>query len=182
MVGNFSEPCVEAAAAGRRRSQGRGRRATWSPSAAQDPRRARTAGTDTAWRKCCRSAAAGRGDARPRRLPGCSAPRVPDCRWSRRTGAQGRTPQRTRHARIDEAGVDAEARQRQLEQIGAAAVEATSRRRCGCRHPSGSRSRGARPRSGRDRADAALERCHALLEHRDRRVGDARVDVAGALD
>ena len=35
---------------------------------------------------------------------------------------------------------------------------------------------------GADRADAAFQRGEPLLEHRRRRVGDARIDVAGAFE
>ena len=34
---------------------------------------------------------------------------------------------------------------------------------------------------GGDRPDAALERCHPLLERGDGRVGDSRIDVAGTF-
>ena len=88
-----------------------------------------------------------------------------------------------RVARVDEAGLDAEARQGQLEQVGAAAIE----RLRGDDVAAGIHERHDREvqrclaAGGRDGADAALERCHPLLQHRDRRIGDAGVDVAGAF-
>ena len=89
-----------------------------------------------------------------------------------------------RVARIDEARLDAEARQRELQQVGAAAIE----RLGGDDMPAGAHQgrdreveRGLAAR-GRDRADPALERGDALLQHRRGRVRDARVDVAGALE
>ena len=86
-------------------------------------------------------------------------------------------------ARIDESGLDAEARQGELQQIGAAAVQRLGRYDVSARaHQRRDRQMQGRLTARRgDRADPALERCDPLLEHRDRRVGDARIDVPGAL-
>ena len=86
-------------------------------------------------------------------------------------------------ARVDEGGLDAEARQRIGEQIVRAAVE---RARCddvrACCRDRGDRQvqRGLAAR-GRDRSDAAFQGRHPLLEHGVGGVGDARVDVPAAL-
>ena len=86
-------------------------------------------------------------------------------------------------ARLDERGRDAEARQRVGEEIDAAAIERGRRddmvagaeqRRDGKMH----RRHAARRAH---RADAVFERRQPLFQHRRRRIGNARVDVAGAL-
>ena len=87
-------------------------------------------------------------------------------------------------ARLDEARGDAEARQRVGEEIDGAAVE----RGRGDDVVAGAEQRGDGEMHRRHaarrahRADPLLERGEPLLEHRRRRIGDARVDVAGALE
>ena len=79
----------------------------------------------------------------------------------------------------DERRLDAEAPQRHVEQRPRAAVELGRRRRCGRRHrtsAANTRNSAAWPLAVADRADAALEAGHALLEGGDRRVRDAAVD------
>ena len=87
-------------------------------------------------------------------------------------------------ARLDEGRGDAEARQRMRQQIDGAAIErgggddvvaGIQERRDGQMQ----RCHAAR---GADRADAGFQCCEPLFEHRGRRVGDARVDVAGAFE
>src|SRR5580658_565483 len=87
-------------------------------------------------------------------------------------------------ARLDEARGDAEARQRMGEEIDGAAVErgrgddvvaGAGERRDGEMHRRHTARRA-------HRADPLLERGKALLEHRRRRIGDARVDVPGTLE
>ena len=86
-------------------------------------------------------------------------------------------------ARLDEGGGDAEARQRVREQVDGAAIER------GRRHDMVARAQQGRDGEmhrrlaarGADRADALLQRGEPLLQHRGGRVGDAGVDVAGAL-
>ena len=86
-------------------------------------------------------------------------------------------------ARIDQRGGDAEARQRVREHVVRPAVDA----RRGHDVPAGAHQRGYGQMQrrlaggGRHRADAALERRDALLQHRHGGVGDARVDVPCAL-
>ncbi len=86
-------------------------------------------------------------------------------------------------ARLDEGGGDAEAWQRVGQEIDGAAVErrrsddviaGTQKRGDGEMH----RRHAAR---GADGTDAVLQRRQPLLQHRGRRIGNARVDVAGAL-
>ena len=86
-------------------------------------------------------------------------------------------------ARLDERGRDAEARQRVGEKIDAAAIErrrrddmvaGASKRGDGKMH----RRHAARRTDG---ADAVFQRREPLLQHRRGRVGNARVDVAGAF-
>ncbi len=87
-------------------------------------------------------------------------------------------------ARIHEARRDPEARQGVGEQIVRAAVD-RARRHDVAALPHQRRDRQVQrglARRGADRADAALERGEALLEHGDGRVGDPAVDVAGALE
>ena len=89
-----------------------------------------------------------------------------------------------RIARVDEGRLDAEARQGELQQVGAAAVERLGRDDVAAGAHQG-RDREVQRRltaRRRDRADPALERGDALLEHRRGRVRDARVDVPGALE
>jgi hypothetical protein len=86
-------------------------------------------------------------------------------------------------ARIDEGRRDTEARQGQLQQIGAAAVQRLGRHEV----TAGAHQRRDRQvqcrlaARGGDRADPAFERCDPLLEHRDRGIGDTRIDMPGAL-
>ena len=95
-----------------------------------------------------------------------------------------RRAQASEIARLDESRADAEARQRMRQQIDGAAIERGGRddviagieqRRDGEMH----RRHAA---CGADRADAVFERRQPLLEHGRRRIGDARIDVAGALE
>ncbi len=87
-------------------------------------------------------------------------------------------------ARIDEARDDAEARQGVVEEIVAAAIE----RGRGDDMPALAHERGDAEMERRlaacrgDGADAAFECRDALLEHGDRRIRDAAVDMAGALE
>ena len=92
--------------------------------------------------------------------------------------------ERGRVAVVREPHLDAVLRQRVREQVVGAAVEG---RRADHVLPSlgdgEDRVRdGGLPRRQRERADAALERGEALLEHVRGRVHDARVDVAGDLE
>jgi hypothetical protein len=86
-------------------------------------------------------------------------------------------------ARLHESGLDAEASQGVVQQVLRAAIEG----RAGHDVRSGAHERGNRQvqrrlaAGGGDRADAAFQRRHALLEHRVGGVADAAVDVAGAL-
>ena len=91
--------------------------------------------------------------------------------------------QRVEVARIDERRLDAEARQRVVEQVVRAAVERARRDdvRARAEQRDDRQMQRRLPARRRDRADAAFERGDALLEHRARRVGDARIDVARAL-
>ena len=85
---------------------------------------------------------------------------------------------------VDEAGLDAETRHRVGEQVVAAAVDRGRRDDVSARihqRRDGEVERRL-PARRADRADAAFERRDPLLQHRHRRVGDARVDVAGALE
>jgi hypothetical protein len=86
-------------------------------------------------------------------------------------------------ARVDEAGLDAEARQGVGQQVDGPAIQRRGRHDMPAgAHQSGDRQVHGGLAAGRaDRADAALERGDALLEDRDGGVADARVDVAGAL-
>jgi hypothetical protein len=85
--------------------------------------------------------------------------------------------------RIDERRLDAEPRQREIEQVVRAAVQGARRDDVAASpHQRDDREVQRRlPAGRRDRADAALERRDALLEHRAGRVGDAGVDVPRAL-
>ena len=86
-------------------------------------------------------------------------------------------------ARLDEGRGDAEARQRMRQQIDRAAIErgggddmvAGIHQRCDRKMQRGHAARGA------DRADAVFQRRQPLLEHGRGRVGNAGIDVAGAL-
>ena len=86
-------------------------------------------------------------------------------------------------ARLDEGGGDAEARQRVRQQIDGAAIErgggddviAGIEDGCDRQMQRGHAARRA------DRADAGFQRGEPLLEHGGRRIGNARVDVAGAF-
>ena len=86
-------------------------------------------------------------------------------------------------ARLDEGGGDAETRQRMGQEIDAAAIE----RRRGDDMVAGAEQRrdGKMHRRHAARrahcADAVFERRQPLLQHRRRRIGNARVDVAGAF-
>ncbi len=86
-------------------------------------------------------------------------------------------------ARIDEARLDAEARQGELQQIERAAIERGGGDDVAARAHQGGDGEVQRrlPARGADGADAALERRDALLQHRDGGIGDARIDVAGLL-
>ncbi|MEY9604659.1 hypothetical protein AB7M74_000202 [Bradyrhizobium japonicum] len=94
-----------------------------------------------------------------------------------------RRAERVEVARLDEGRGDAEARQRVRQQIDGAAIERARRhdviagieQRCDGQMQRGHAARGA------DRADAAFERREPLLQHTGGRIGDARIDVAGAL-
>src|SRR5216684_1832958 len=86
-------------------------------------------------------------------------------------------------ARLDEGRGDAEARQGVGEQIDGAAVERGGRDDVVAgaeQRGDGEMHRGHAAR-GAHRADARLERREPLLQHGRRRVGDAGVDVSGAL-
>ncbi len=87
-------------------------------------------------------------------------------------------------AGIDEARGDAEARQRQLQQVDRAAIERGGRDDVAARPHQGGDGEMQRRLAARgaDRADAALERREPLLEHGDGGIGDARIDVAGLLE
>jgi hypothetical protein len=89
-----------------------------------------------------------------------------------------------RVARIDETGGDAKARQGQLQQVDRAAIKRIRRH---------DMSAGAHQRRDREveggltacRAEgthAAFEGGQTLLQHRDGRIGDAAVDMAGLLE
>ncbi len=95
---------------------------------------------------------------------------------------RGRESQRI--ARVDEARLDPEARQGQLQEVGRAAIERLGRDDVAARpHQGHDRQMQRRLTArGRDRADPALERRDPLLEHRGRRVRDPRIDVPGALE
>ncbi len=86
-------------------------------------------------------------------------------------------------ARLDERGLDAEARQRVVQQIVAAAVERAGGHhvRAGTGQRGDRQMQGGLAAGGGDRADAALQCGDAFLEHRIGRVADAAVDVARAL-
>ncbi len=79
--------------------------------------------------------------------------------------------------------VDAEARQRVVEQVVRAAVERARRDDVLARAEERDDREVQRrlPARRGDGAHAAFERRDALFEHRDRRIGDARIDVARAL-
>ena len=89
-----------------------------------------------------------------------------------------------RIARVDEARLDPEARQGELQKVGRAAVERLGRDDVAAR-PHQRHDREVERRlaaCGRDRADPALECRDPLLEHRRGRVRDPRIDVPGALE
>ncbi len=86
-----------------------------------------------------------------------------------------------RVARVDEGRLDAEAGQRMGEQVVAAAVDRRRRDDVPALTHQGGDAQEQRRLAARraDRPDAALERGQPLLQHRDGRVGDARIDVPG---
>ena len=86
-------------------------------------------------------------------------------------------------ARIDERRLDAEARQRVVEQVVRAAVERARRDDVVARAQQAHDGEVQRrlPARGGDRADAAFERGDALLEHGAGRIGDPRIDVPRPL-
>ena len=97
-------------------------------------------------------------------------------------GADG-GPEAVEIARLDERRGDAEARQRVGEQIDGAAVERGRRNDVVAgveQRGDGEVHRGHAARRA-DRADAGFQRRQPFLQHGGRRVGDAGVDVAGAL-
>jgi hypothetical protein len=112
-----------------------------------------------------------------------SRPGLPSVSPNRSASGPDRRAPRVEVARVDERRRDAEARQRVVEQVVRAAVERARRDDVRARaHQRDDREVQRRLAARRrDRADAALERRDALLEHRVGRVGDARVDVARAL-
>jgi hypothetical protein len=86
-------------------------------------------------------------------------------------------------AGLDEGGVDAEAAQRVVQQVLAAAVQRGAGHDVAARahqRGNGQVQRGLAAGRGNG-ADAAFERGHALLQHGVGRVADAAVDMAGAL-
>ena len=87
-------------------------------------------------------------------------------------------------ARVDEGRGDAEAGERVMKEIVAAAVDRGRGDDVPAQaHEGGdAEMEGGLAARGADRTDPALEGCDALLEHRRRRVRDARVDVADALE
>ena len=125
------------------------------------------------------------GDARP--PPRCPAPPSPglpsvSANSSRVLSVMARC-EAGGIARIDQRRGDAEARQGVHEHVVRAAVDARGRDDVPARtHQRGDDEMQRRlAAGGGDRADAALQRRDALLQHRHRRVGDARIDVPGAL-
>ena len=87
-------------------------------------------------------------------------------------------------ARRHETGLDAEARQRMAEKIDAAAIERRGRHdmAAGAHQGGDGKMQCAMPARGRYRADPAFEGRDPLLEHGDGGIGDARIDVADALE
>ncbi len=87
-------------------------------------------------------------------------------------------------ARIDEGRLDAEARQGEAQHVARAAVERGRGHDMAARAHQGGDGDVQRRLAARhaQRAGALLQRRHALLEHRDGRIGDAAVDVAADLE
>ena len=87
-------------------------------------------------------------------------------------------------ARLDQRRSNAEPRQRLHQEIDRAAIE---RRRCDdvvarTRQRRDGQMQGRHPARGADRSDAPFKRGDALLQHRRGRVGDAGIEMAGALE
>ncbi len=87
-------------------------------------------------------------------------------------------------ARLDEGGRDAEARQRMRQQIDGAAIERGRRHDvvAGIEQGRDGEMHRGHAACGRDRADAVFQRGEPLLQHRDRRIRNPRVDVPGAFE
>ena len=87
-------------------------------------------------------------------------------------------------AGIDQRRANAEPRQRLHQEIDGAAIE--RRRRddvvARARERRDRQMQGRHPARGADRADAALERGDAFLQYRRGRIGDARIEMAGAFE
>jgi hypothetical protein len=99
-----------------------------------------------------------------------------------RLGANRRAP-RVGITRIDERRADSEARKRVIEEVVRAAVQRPRRDdvRAGAEQRDDGKMERGLPARRRDRADAALECCDALLEHGHRWIGDPRVHVPRPL-
>ena len=99
-------------------------------------------------------------------------------------GPDGRPPRVDRRRVLDEAHLDAELRQRVLEEVEGAAVEAGGDDDvvAGLGDVEHGERLGGLARGDEERADAALERCDALLDDVGRRVHQAGVDVAELLE
>lgn len=95
----------------------------------------------------------------------------------------GRPGERFRIGGIDEAGFDAEALQRRSKQRPGAAIDASRAYDvvAGARKVEDGEGGRRLSRGERQRGCSALEFCQALLEGILRRIGDARVEVAGRL-
>ncbi|MGY4500494.1 hypothetical protein ACVWYH_004425 [Bradyrhizobium sp. GM24.11] len=94
-----------------------------------------------------------------------------------------RLPERIEIARFHEGRGDAEARQRVRQQIDGAAIERARRHDVVTgveQRRDGQMQRGHAAR-GADRTDTAFQRREPLFQHAGGGVGDARIDVAGAL-
>ena len=111
-------------------------------------------------------------------------PRVADDLAVHRAGARrDRGPEGLGVGRIDEHGLDAKPAQAHVELRIAAAVERARGHDFIARAAQGQQRGHLRGHAGRrgERRTPALERRHALLEHRHGGVGDARIDVAEGL-
>ena len=86
-------------------------------------------------------------------------------------------------ARLDEGGGDAEARQRMGQEINAAAIERSRRNDviAGAEQRRDGKMHRRHAACGADGADAVFERRQPLFQHRRRRIGNPRVNVAGAF-
>ena len=94
-----------------------------------------------------------------------------------------RRSERVEIARLDEGRGDAEARQRVRQKVDGAAIERARRHDVVAgvqERRDGQMQRGHAAR-GADRADAAFQCREPLLQYARGRIGDARIDVAGAL-